>query len=364
MSDKIFSQKKSVAALKRAIFLFVLVLIFSGCASQNNSQNQPVLNPENVVVEEAKKPETEPPKEENKVSILFVGDIMLDRNVKKRIDENGPDYIFEKLGLDFLNGFDHVSANLEGPFANYRRETSKSIAFRFDPALIPVLKKYNFTLLSQANNHSLDMSRAGFEESKKNLSDAGLNFYGEEWTVGIEESVLLKEIKGIKFAFVGLDDTIRQLTEKEIKEVMDFAEKNSDYAIVNIHWGNEYAYLQAGDRQKRLGRLFVDTGADMVIGGHPHVIQEMEIYNGKPIFYSLGNFVFDQYFSENTQRGLGVAVDFYQDKEKNTADFYYFISENSATRTSTEEEAKNFWQEFATASELAEKPFAKSDFEL
>ena len=119
-------------------------------------------------------------------SMLFFGDLMLDRNVKVQIDKNGPDYIFTKLAGQenrFFMGTDVVHANLEGPFADSRRTTSKEIAFRFDPMLISTLKKYRFNVFSQANNHSLDMSSAGFTESLKNLKTANVGVYGSQYRI-------------------------------------------------------------------------------------------------------------------------------------------------------------------------------------
>jgi len=91
--------------------------------------------------------------------------------------------------------------------------------------------------------------------------------------------------------------------------VMAELKKETDLIIVNIHWGVEYQHYFNSVQQKA-GRLLVDSGAELVIGHHPHVVQGLEIYQGKPIFYSLGNFIFDQYFSADVKNGLAVAVDY------------------------------------------------------
>jgi len=99
---------------------------------------------------------------------------------------------------------------------------------------------------------------------------------------------------------------------EKMKGLIREAGKESDLVIVNVHWGVEYKH-QHNKIQAEYGRAFIDAGADLVIGHHPHVVQGMEIYNGKPIFYSLGNFVFDQYFSSDTQEGLAVGIEYGKD---------------------------------------------------
>lgn len=244
-------------------------------------------------------------------SMLFFGDMMLDRNVKKQIDENGTDYLFEKLAGQenrFFMGTDLIHANLEGPFADLRRETTKEIAFRFDPALLPMLQKYNFGMFSQANNHTLDMSSAGFEESKKNLAAAEFDFYGSQYRVD-DESLLIKKVGDYDIAFIGLNDTNSPVNFDAVKKLIQQGREKANFVVVNIHWGQEYKEV-SNTRQRDLAHDMIDAGADTIIGHHPHVVQEMEIYKNRPIFYSLGNFVFDQYFSIPTQQSLGIGMIF------------------------------------------------------
>ena len=250
------------------------------------------------------------PEKEKVSSILFFGDIMLDRSVKKKIDQNGQDYLFQNLAGQenrFFFGMDLITANLEGPFADSRRATTKEIAFRFDPLLLPMLQKYNFGLFGLANNHTLDMSNAGFAESKKNLTTAGFDFYGSQYRVD-DESLLVKQVGDYKIGFIGLNDTNSPVEKNAVKKLIEKAKnQGADKILVSIHWGYEYKEL-SNTNQRELAHYFIDNGADIIIGHHPHVIQEMEIYKDKPIFYSLGNFVFDQYFSVPTQQGLAVGL--------------------------------------------------------
>ncbi|HRY37026.1 MAG TPA: AmmeMemoRadiSam system protein B [Candidatus Magasanikbacteria bacterium] len=243
-------------------------------------------------------------------SLLVFGDMMLDRNVKNKIDQNGFDYILGNLAGQenrFFMGVDLIMANLEGPFADSRRATTKEIAFRFDPMLLPELKKYNFDLFGLANNHTLDMSKTGFDEAKKNLSAAGFDYFGTQYRVD-NESLIIKQVGDYKIGFIGLNDTNSAIEKSAVKKLIDSAKtQDADRTIIFIHWGAEYKEI-SNTRQRELAHYFVDNGADIVIGHHPHVVQEMEIYNNHPIFYSLGNFVFDQYFSVPTQQGFAVGL--------------------------------------------------------
>lgn len=255
-------------------------------------------------------------------SILNFGDMMLDRSVRAMIDKNNKDYLFTKLAGEenrFFSGMDVVAANLEGPFADKRRATTKSIAFRFNPDLLPMLKKYNFSLFSQANNHTYDMGAAGAVESKKNLSTAGFDVYGSQYKVD-NNSLLVKKIGDFNFGFIGINDTNSPV---KILDVVDLIKKAkaqfADFVIINAHWGAEYKEI-SNDRQRQLAHALIDAGADVIIGHHPHVVEEMEIYNNRPIFYSLGNFIFDQYFSVPTQQGLGLGLVF---KEKQISAYIF-----------------------------------------
>lgn len=293
---------------------------------------------------------------EKRVSILHFGDIMLDRNVKKQIDTHGEDYLLEKLAGNegrFFRGMDIVAANLEGPFADYRRETTKEIAFHFDPKLIPMLKRYNFSLFTLANNHSTDMSRKGFEESKKHLEDAGIDFYGEEYSLD-EDAFLVKEVGGVRIAFIGANDTHTPIDADKITALIQQGKKEARHVIVNMHWGQEYQ-LVSHPRQQFLAHAFIDAGADVIIGHHPHVVQEIEVYKNKPIFYSLGNFIFDQYFSKETQEGLGIGLFLHPEK---TSVFVLPLESNKSQVTQMDyEKAKVFLKDLIDRSRLGEYSF-------
>lgn len=257
-------------------------------------------------------------------SFLNFGDMMLDRNVKKQINTNGSDYILKKLAGDndeFFGGVDAVECNLEGSFANKRRPTSKSIAFYFDPKLISFVKKYHFNLFNLANNHSLDMGRDGFRESQENLKKNDIAYYGQQYRLD-DTNLLVKQIGDYKFGLIGLDDTINKVQTLQVKKLITKAhDQGAEFIVVNIHWGDEYKPL-SNTRQRQLGHALIDLGVDAVIGHHPHVVEEMEIYKNHPIFFSLGNFIFDQYFSVPTQQELGLGLIFTKTNDKKSVSIY------------------------------------------
>ncbi|KKQ40600.1 MAG: hypothetical protein US58_C0016G0012 [Candidatus Magasanikbacteria bacterium GW2011_GWA2_37_8] len=297
-------------------------------------------------------------KTNNKIaSVLFFGDMMLDRNVKKQTDKNGADYLFTKLAGQenrFFLGIDEISANLEGPFANSRRATTKSIAFRFEPKLIYTLKKYNFSIFTLANNHSLDMGKAGFAEGKANLAKAGINFYGQQLYIN-NDSLLVKKVGDYNIGYIGLDDTITKVDIKKVKLLIDQTKNNgANFIVTNIHWGEEYKEI-SNTNQRNLAHQLIDAGVDVIIGHHPHVVQEMEIYKNRPIFYSLGNFIFDQYFSVSTQQSLAVGLIF-TDKKIST---YVFPLKgiNSQAQQMEYEIGKKYFEKWILKSRLGNYKF-------
>ena len=303
--------------------------------------------------------------ESKSASILFFGDMMLDRNVAVRIKEHGADWLFSALAGEenrFFYGMDDIHVNLEGPFANSRRYTTKSIAFRFDPTLIPTLKKYNFSIFDLANNHALDMGKAGFQESKTNLTKANFTIYGDGYGMS-DDALTIKQVGDFKIAFIGLNDTFSQLPTDKIVNLIKQAKKTSDFIIVSIHWGEEYKFLKSNKRQQKLARDMIDAGAEAIIGHHPHVVQEMEIYKNKPIFYSLGNFIFDQYFSTETQQGLAVGLVL---SESGGQSIYVFPlqSVQSQVKLMSGDSLNTFFTQFISKSSLGNNKFDNFNIKL
>lgn len=246
------------------------------------------------------------------ITLQFFGDIMLDRNVARAMGDRGLDYLLEKIrGQEnrFFRGVDLFVANLEGAFAPKRVPTSKGIAFRFDPKWAEQLKKYNFNVFTIANNHSYDMGRKNVEFTKQTLSSAGIGYCGDQTTEGSEYNLIVGNDQNLSepIAFICIENVTHIPDREKIATALADAIKKSRYVIVQVHGGTEYRRTSTKSQQE-LYRWLIDQGATAVIAHHPHVVEEIEIYQGKPIVYSLGNFIFDQYFSSDTQEGLSVGV--------------------------------------------------------
>jgi poly-gamma-glutamate synthesis protein (capsule biosynthesis protein) len=247
-------------------------------------------------------------------TVLFVGDIMLDRGVEDSIKQNSIYYPFQKIS-HFLRGTDIVFGNLEGPVVNNPPEfPPNSLKFAFNPEVIKGASWCNFNLFSLANNHILDMGKEGLEETKEWLKKYGMNFVGDPLSSSSDSlnSAFFRD----NIIFLAFNQifpfTIRE--EKIIKKVKTVKSSNPDnFLIVSLHWGEEYKLINSPAQQKLAHRL-IETGADLIIGHHPHVVQNIEKYQEKLIFYSLGNFIFDQYFSPETQQGLAVGLEIYSDR--------------------------------------------------
>lgn len=239
------------------------------------------------------------------VTILAMGDMMFDRNVRKHMEKSGNEYVYEKIrGAEdrFFRGIDIVTGNLEGAISA-RRAPVKEIDFAFDEHIASLLKKFHYTVVNLANNHAFDQGKQGYEDTKKALDAVGIGYVGSQ----IRDDVKPWEtvIRGKRVAMLGFNITDKTLDEAAASKAIKDAKATHDVVLVQIHWGAEYKNRPT-ETQRVIGRKLVDWGADAVIGTHPHVVQGMEIWNNKPIFWSLGNFSFDQYFSKETQQGLMV----------------------------------------------------------
>jgi hypothetical protein len=246
-------------------------------------------------------PAPEAPKE---TSVLFMGDMMLGRSVAQRISESGKEYPFAKI-KDVVSAADYSVANLEGPMTRINNDSENRMRFHFDPALAPVLAEMGFDAFSLANNHGLDQGAKGAKETRENLAAAGLAHFGD--VSSDHGEVLSFRSGGTDFAVIGLHDVYRRIDPKDVAVTIASLKEAGKYVIVYPHWGDEYQH-EANARQKELAHAFMDAGADMVIGSHPHVIEGIEEYGGKLIFYSLGNLIFDQYFSADTQEGVAIRL--------------------------------------------------------
>jgi len=247
----------------------------------------------------------EPPQAVKSATIFIGGDIMLGRGVIGKISEQGLDYLFAKI-KDTVTAADYAFANLEGPLTKINNKPKNDMLFHFDPGMAAALASAGFDALSLGNNHGVDEGAKGLAETHDNLKASKIEYFGDPATDN--GRVLQFTAGGVEFAVIGSQDVSRKIDADAIASEVKVAKQAGEYVIVYPHWGAEYQH-GASDRQKDLAHAFIDAGADLVVGSHSHVIGAVEQYKGKYILYSLGNLVFDQYFSTDTQQGLALELE-------------------------------------------------------
>lgn len=251
------------------------------------------------------------------VKILFAGDLMLDRYNRTIVARSGADFFTQEIGELFLKNDLNV-LNLEGPVTD--KETvslatemtdRNHFKFTFDKESTKnFLMENRINVVSLGNNHILNFGESGAEETVDFLKENKIEYFGsplDDKNVYIE-----KKINGSKIALVNYNQFYK-LDAGNISAKIKEAKTKNDFVIVYAHWGNEYE-LTPSENQKNIAHNFIDSGADLIIGSHPHVVQPIEIYKNKAIFYSLGNFVFDQYFSEDVKNELIVTASLNKNK--------------------------------------------------
>jgi poly-gamma-glutamate synthesis protein (capsule biosynthesis protein) len=246
------------------------------------------------------------------VEVVFGGDMMFDRAIRKAMRENGNDHVFSCLPREIW-GVDLVVANLEGPITTHASVSEGStpggennFTFTFPTSTATLLKRHNITLVNLGNNHIMNFGREGLQQTKEWLEKAGVSYFGDPDATE-DGRVARPTVNGIPFSFVNWSDWTSDKTDHTVAQVRKEAESGR-VVVVYTHWGEEY--VPPTPQMRQLAHSFVDAGAAIVIGSHPHVVQEHEMHNGKDIYYSLGNFVFDQYFNEDVRSGLLVRVTF------------------------------------------------------
>jgi poly-gamma-glutamate synthesis protein (capsule biosynthesis protein) len=260
--------------------------------------------------------------EKKTVRFLSVGDIMLSRGVAfYSLKNNNPEKPFEGL-KDLLLATDFNFGNLESPFSKSDRYTSaETLVFNAPKSMVQGLVSNNFKVLNLANNHALDQGIDGLEFTRNFLTEKGIMHLGTG--KNILEAFVPKYVEhnNIKVGFIGAsyaslndngkikNELIARIEDAEnLKLSVAQAKLNSDFVVVTMHAGTEYTH-EPNESQTTFARLAIDAGADIVIGAHPHWVQTIEEYKGKYIFYSLGNFIFDQDWSQKTKEGLVLDVE-------------------------------------------------------
>ena len=310
-----------------AFIMLVTALLFAaGWERVGGSAWAGVDNGVGMQVEQAGPPA--PPNVENlrEAHLLFIGDVMIGRHVGELMRLGGADAPFANV-KGFLSAPDLTIANLECPTVPTDKfrlppKGHTTLNLTADAKLVPAIKRAGIDVVSLANNHAYDAGGPGLQATVEQLRATGLVPIGLD--KGGTQDPYLTDIRGIRIAFLAYADFlnipgtgisyIRQNIEADRARVtreVGRARKMADVVVVFWHWGPEYA-IQPSAGQRSLAQLTVDAGADLVVGAHPHVSQGMEVKEkgGRNVLvaYSLGNALFDQYFSLEVRQGLALDV--------------------------------------------------------
>jgi poly-gamma-glutamate synthesis protein (capsule biosynthesis protein) len=244
---------------------------------------------------------------DNVTTLLFGGDVMLARSVNTQMKKrNNYSWPVEKI-KSFTSKADLFMVNLESPFGASCQPTDTGMVFCAVLQSIKSLTDSGVDVVTIANNHISNQGTEGQDLTKKILTENNIYFVGDS-----SGSAKIINIKGVNIGILGFNDippypkTINKLTEDNLVNQIKLLRPQVDILVVTPHWGNEYSMRSL--RQLTLAHMAIDSGADAVIGHHPHWVQENEDYKGKPIYYSLGNLIFDQMWSEETKKGLMVQL--------------------------------------------------------
>lgn len=314
---------------------------------------------------------------ETRVSFLAVGDIMLSRGVASTIERsNNPYHPFEQM-KEIFRSTDFNFGNLESPVSGKNEKLAKGMIFNTHSRNLTGLRVYNFKMLNLANNHALDQGFEGLQKTRAFLDASKLEFIGAGENLDQAWKPKFIVVKGVKIAFVGAsyasindngterNEYVARLDDTEnLKEsIKEARAKGADFIVASMHAGDEYR-RNPNKSQIDFARSAIDYGADIVIGAHPHWTQIFQQYKGKYIFYSLGNFIFDQNFSRDTTEGLTLKITLNKRRTSSAQtrieqiELIPVVIENFAPRPANETEAQQILQKIG-ATERIIKPFNK-----
>ena len=242
------------------------------------------------------------------VSIVLTGDILLDRGVREAIDHRGVDHLFSESVDSVLRSSQIVVGNLECPATTVKAPVFKRYIFRGEPQWLTTLRQHGFTHLNLANNHSIDQGREGLTDTRRNIIEAGMVPIGagRNMQEAAEPVLLGSEPRNIwlvaslrlaleNYAYLPDQPCVSQEPMDSLLMRVNRLRKSDPKAviIVSLHWGGEHT-LQPVPRQRLEAHQLIDAGADVLVCHHTHTLQTVEDYRGHKIYYSIGNFIFDQ----------------------------------------------------------------------
>ena len=271
------------------------------------------------------------------LSFLGGGDIMLGGRARKAVEEFGIDYPLAAV-QPLLAMSPIVMANLEGPFAAKARRVERQFSYRVKPGLAAALPCAGMNVVTLANNHLVDCDRDGVTETLDTLRLAGVSAVGAGASRSAAHAPVIMDAHGRRVGILAYYWNNRcAATSKLPGSAMDGPEaleqdiralrSRADRIVVTFHWGIPYDRTPSGEDRAK-AHFAVDCGADVVIGHHPHVLQPFEIYRGRPIFYSVGNFA----FGSGNSRAEGCLIGIRFDDHATTATIYPLYVKNRDPR--------------------------------
>ena len=265
---------------------------------------------------EETQPEEETPEKEEmeketpeEVTMVFSGDILLSSYVLNNYENNGINGVISEELLTEMQSADVTMVNEEFPFSTRGTQAAdKQFTFRVDPSYVKIFQEMGIDVVTLANNHALDYGKEALSDTFQTIDGAGIGYVGAGDSKERAAEPYVTELGGKTFGFLAASRVIPEVgwnienqqpgllctyDSEALCEAIRETKKSCDYVVVYVHWGIERENTPQ-DYQRQLGKAYIDAGADMVIGSHPHVLQGIEYYNGKPIVYSLGNYIFNQ----------------------------------------------------------------------
>lgn len=246
--------------------------------------------------------------QDSAIRFVFAGDILLSDHVLGAYNKTGTiGSVVDQEFQSVIDSSDVFMVNEEFPFSDRGTAAAdKQYTFRLPPEKVSLFQEMGIDIVTLANNHALDFGTDALLDTCAALDGAGISRVGAGADLDEAKRPVIMDIKGKKIGFLGASRVIPvgswnatangpgMLTTYDptlLLEEIRKAKETCDFVVVYVHWGIERDEMPQ-DYQRTMGKQYIDAGADMVIGSHPHVLQGMEYYNGKPIIYSLGNFVF------------------------------------------------------------------------
>jgi poly-gamma-glutamate synthesis protein (capsule biosynthesis protein) len=334
----------------------------------DNTREKEISKQSMISKQQPEQPEQQPIQSEESLKLVVGGDVLLYGSVGYIIDKQGNDSIWGDI-KDILDSADISMINLEGPLScRGSKEKDKQFTFRGKPEYAETLKSAGIDIVSLANNHVMDYGEISLLDTMKHLDDAGILYAGAGQNEHTANMPVYIDKGSIRIAILSSShvipfvhwhagkakpgvasayDPARLLSEVKI------ASEKADVVLVYLHWGKEMK-TQPVQYQKNLARMLIDSGADLVVGSHPHIIQGLEFYKGKLIAYSLGNFV----FTNSNKETMLLSIKFSKEKMLEAYVIPCIIKSSRTSLVKNESEIQNF---FSKLNKLSSDVFIHKD---